>query len=82
MAEGVEAHAAADDVPGLPLRLSLPVPVSRKTCLSLSLFSYLCILPVDLCGEDESQRSGDDEKQGVQAARQRHVQHEVLEVIL
>ena len=30
MAEGVEAHAAADDVPGLPLRLPLPVPVSRK----------------------------------------------------
>ena len=30
VAEGVEAHAAADDVPGLPLRLSLPVPASRK----------------------------------------------------
>ena len=30
VAESVEAHAAADNVPGLPLRLSLPVPASRK----------------------------------------------------
>ena len=38
------------------------------------------LLPVDLRGEGECQRGGDDEDQGVKAAHQRDVQQEVLKV--
>ena len=47
VAEGVEAHAAADNVPGLPLRLSLPVPVSHKygPCLVTLCSLYIHVFP-------------------------------------
>ena len=41
---------------------------------------YLLYVPGDLRGESEGQRGGDDEDQGVQAARQRDVQQEAFKV--
>ena len=60
--------------------------ISRTCSFSCTYILCLCLgipfrhSPVDLRGECEGQRGGDDEDQGVQAARQRDVQQEVLKV--